>query len=85
MAKQKKTEEATFVPQQVNDGSNTEAKPITYVVVREGYRVSDREYETPDDPAAISEQEFWTQVAKKHSYGEPVSIVQYDSRKHRVW
>ena len=85
MVKQKKIEEATFVPQQMNDGSNTEEKSIAYVVVREGYRVSDREYETPNDSAAISEQEFWTRVANKHSYGEPISIVQYDSRKHRVW
>lgn len=60
-------------------------RPTTYVVVRDGYRVSDREYATPDAGNAIAEKEFWTRVAKKHSHGEPVEIVQYDPKKHRVW
>ena len=64
---------------------NTEKRPVTYVVVRDGYRVSDREYLTSNDPVAITEQKFWNKVAKNHSYGEKVEIVPYDSRAHRVW
>ena len=30
-------------------------------------------------------QKFWAEVENKHSYGAPVNIVQYDSKKHRVW
>jgi hypothetical protein len=61
-------------------------RPLTYVVVRDGYRVSDLEYSTPDGGGnATVEKEFWTRVAKKHSHGEPVEIVQYDPKKHRVW
>lgn len=90
MGKRKKTENngPAVLPepqQQVPAGENTEKKPISYVVVREGYRVSDKEYSNETDPVAISEKDFWNKVAKKHSYGEPVKIVQYDSKKHRVW
>jgi hypothetical protein len=60
-------------------------RPVTYVVVRDGYRVSDREYSSAGDAAIINEHGFWSRVAKKHSHGEPVTIVQYDSKKHRVW
>jgi hypothetical protein len=85
MGKQKEIEiTAASVPQQVNNG-NTEEKPIIYVVVREGFRVSDREYFTPDDPDAITEMEFWSRIANNHSYGELVDIVQYESKKHRIW
>ena len=62
-----------------------EPKIITYVVVRDGYRVSDREYLIVDDPIAITEKEFWTKVATDHSWGEKVDIVQYDPKKHRTW
>jgi len=86
MGNQKSTSltEAASVPQQVNNG-NTEEKPVIYVVVREGFRVSDREYLTPDDPDAIAEMEFWSRIANNHSYGELVDIVQYESKKHRIW
>ena len=60
-------------------------RPMTYVVIRDGYRVSDVEYETKDNPFAIAEMNFWNLVVQNHSYGEPVTIVQYDSKKHRVW
>ena len=64
-----------------------EAKPsdVKYVVVRDGIRVSDSEYNNPEDPLAIAEQQFWERVAKNHSTGEPVQIVIYDSKKHKVW
>jgi len=60
-------------------------RPITYVVVREGFRVSDKEYSDLTDSAAIAEKELWSGIAKKHSHGEPVEIVKYNSQIHRVW
>jgi hypothetical protein len=62
-----------------------ESKPPTYVVVRDGFRVSDKEYSTQTDPEAIIERDFWNNVATKHSYKEKVEIVQYESKKHRIW
>lgn len=56
-----------------------------YVVTRDGYRVSDKEYSYPADKMAMNEMKFWTKVSKKHSWGEKVEIVPYDSKKHRVW
>ena len=60
-------------------------KPTTYVVVREGFRVSDKEYSDPTDSSAIAEKELWTNIANKHSHREPVEIVKYNSQIHRVW
>jgi len=72
-------------PQRVTDGKTSEAKPVKYVVLRAGFRVSDREYSDPNDPACQSELEFWSKVERYHSYGAPVVTVQYDPKKHRVW
>lgn len=77
-----KEEAAPAIPQVTTE--NKEPKSAKYVVVRDGYRVSDKEYFAADDPAAIHEQLFWTRVARM-SFSEPVDIVQYDSKKHRVW
>jgi len=63
----------------------TEARPVSYVVVRDGYRVSDKEYDSPTDPLCVTEIKFWSGVSKDRSYGEKVEVVQYDSKKHRVW
>jgi hypothetical protein len=57
----------------------------SYVVVRDGFRVSDREYETQEDPYAVVEKAYWEKIANTHSHGEKVEIVQYDSKKHRIW
>jgi len=86
MGKRNKSENstATSEPQQTIDGI-TETKSVRYVVVREGYRVSDREYDDPLDPLCVIEVQVWTKVAQNHSYGEKVEVVQYDSRKHRIW
>jgi len=88
MGKPKKSESNTPVENQPASPNNADyspsAKVITYVVVRDGYRVEDREYNDPNDPAAISTKEFWTRVEKKQ-LGKPVEIVQYDPKKHRVW
>lgn len=84
MKKQNSSQEAApAVPQVVTE--NKEAKPVRFVVVREGYRVSDAEYASVGDSAAIAERDFWSRVAKKYSYGELVAIIQYDSKRHRVW
>lgn len=56
-----------------------------YVVIREGHRVSDQDYSTPNDPVALEEMKFWKKVATDHSWGEPVEIVLYDNKLHRVW
>jgi hypothetical protein len=87
MKKQKpnQTEAAPNTAQQVTSDNNSEPKPIMFVVVRDGLRVSDKEYIMAEDPAAIHERDFWKTIATKHSYGEPVEIVKYDSKKHRVW
>jgi len=69
--------------QQVN--ADVEQRPIKYVVLRDGFRVEDREYDSPEDPVAIAILEFWTKVSKNHSWGEKTEIVQYDPKKHRVW
>lgn len=60
-------------------------KPVKYVVLRDGYRVSDKEYDNPEDPESIQERDFWKNIALKHSHGEKVEIVPYDVNKHRVW
>lgn len=65
--------------------AENEQKTVKYVVLRDGFRVEDREYDTPDDPVAIATLEFWAKVSKNHSWGEKTEIVQYDPRKHRVW
>jgi len=77
--------ENTVAP--ATSANNIDNKPIqiSYVVVRDGFRVEDREYETPDNPSAISTKDFWTRVSQNHSWGEKVDIVQYESKKHRVW
>lgn len=75
---------ATSEPQQTNDGI-TEERSVRYVVVREGYRVSDKEYDDPTDSVCVAEVQFWSTVANNHSYGEKVEAVQYDSKRHRVW
>lgn len=65
--------------------SNEQEKSSVYVVVRDGFRVSDKEYENETDSACMSEIEFWTRVSQNHSCGEKVEAVLYDSKKHRIW
>lgn len=82
--KNSKKEAAPANPQVTTDNKDTK-KPVRFVVVRDGYRVSDKEYESASDEAAIQECGFWTRVAQNHSYGEPVGIVPFEPKKHRVW
>lgn len=84
MEKNPKSETTVTPATSVNNIDNKSVR-ISYVVVRDGFRVEDREYETPDDPAAIDTKRFWTRVSQNYSWGERVDIVQYESKKHRVW
>ena len=56
-----------------------------YVVVRDGLRVSDKEYAEQGDPRAITEMNFWRRVVNRWPDGTKVEIVQYDKKKHRIW
>jgi hypothetical protein len=87
MARPKKSEnkEAAPVSQVITDNNDQNKKSTRYVVVRDGFRVSDKEYENPTNPECVNEIEFWTKVANNHSYGEKVEAVIYDSKLHRVW
>lgn len=84
----KSVEAAPAIPQAKTGTTGTrfvEQRPASYVVVRDGYRVSDREYQTEDDPFAVAEWTFWAKVENNHSWGAKVNIVQYDPKKHRTW
>lgn len=85
MGKKPRNEAKATPPPQTATTGQPEAKPVRYVVVRDGHRVSDKEYDSPTDPACVVEIEFWRGVAKKASYGEKVEAVPYDSKRHRVW
>ena len=64
---------------------NSEVKPTKYVVVRNGHRVSDHEYNDANDPACLNEIKFWSRVSNNSSFGEKVEAVTYDPKRHRVW
>jgi len=86
MGRKKKQEEAASdIPQMKTEKQESSDTQPRYVVTRDGHRVSDVEYEKPDEPGAIAELEFWRKVENNHSWGAPVVIVQYDNRIHRVW
>ena len=70
---------------QTDIASNHEATPIKYVVVRNGHRVSDKDYDAPNNPRCLDEINFWTRVSNNTSFGEKVEVVPYDSKRHRVW
>jgi hypothetical protein len=72
-------------PPTLQTAERNEEKSIKYVVLRDGFRVEDAEYDTPDDPVALATLQFWTKISQTHSCGEKTEIVQYDSKKHRVW
>lgn len=57
----------------------------SFVVIRGGCRVSDREYTSPDDSYAVGEKNFWKQVVNRYPDGTKVEIVRFDKKKHRIW
>lgn len=87
MGNKKKQLSATPVAPQVttDNQEQTSEKKIRYVVIRDGYRVSDKEYDSPEDIEARQELEFWKLVETNHSWGAPVKIVLFDNKLHRVW
>lgn len=87
MGRQKKetVEAASVAPQVKPENQEQDEKKSRFVVIRDGYRVSDKEYESPDDVEAIQEFNFWKLVETNHSWGAPVKIVQFDNKLHRVW
>lgn len=54
-----------------------------YVVVRNGVRVSDQEYDSQSD--AAEELNHWKSVIKRWPDGSVVEVVEKDDKKHRIW
>ena len=73
-----------LLQQPIDTWSPGESLP-RYVVVRDGLRVSDKDYPKADEPRAISEKDFWKKVVERWPDGTKVEIVQYDKKKHRIW
>lgn len=76
---------APVAPQVTTDKPEQTNRETRYVVVRDGHRVSSQEYSSTDDAKAQEELNFWRLVERKHSWGAPVELVQYDNRLHRVF
>jgi len=89
MSKNKnKTVTSDEVPNPTDTNVVTEEQNVNtpkFVVTRGGFRVSDREYDSSNDVAAISERDFWLRVIGSHPDGTKVEIVQFDKKKHRIW
>jgi hypothetical protein len=76
------------VPNPTDTNVVTEEQSVNtpkFVVTRGGFRVSDREYDSPNDAAAISERDFWIRVIGNHPDGTKVEVVPFDKKKHRIW
>jgi hypothetical protein len=56
-----------------------------YVVIRNGIRVSDKDYLTPNEEKIIAERNFWQNVVTNFPDGTNVEIVRFDKKKHRIW
>lgn len=62
---------------------NPTNKPVSYVILRSGKRVSNMEYRNRED--ASTELEYWITVVKKWDPTAKVEVGVKDSRKHRVY
>lgn len=71
--------------QSITKTPTNKEKSNKYVVVRDGRRVSDREYDRKDDPEAVREMRFWERSASRFPDGTKVSISEYDAKLHRTW
>ena len=58
-------------------------KNETYVVVRDNFRVSDKEYLNTAD--AENELSFWQRVVKRWPDGTKVELVKKDNKRHRIY
>ena len=76
---------STIVVKETSKQKNVPDKKSKYVVVRDNHRVSDVEYDGPNDDRAISERDFWMRIVSKHPDGSRVRIVEYDNKIHRVY
>lgn len=88
MSKQNKTVNSDEVPTLNNIEIVLEEQKVntpTFVVTRGGCRVSDREYNSPNDLWAVEEKDFWQRVVNKYPDGTKIEIVQFDKKKHRIW
>lgn len=63
--------------------SKTTKKDVPYVVVRDGHRVSEKEYSNKSD--AQLEYDFWNSVVTRWPDGTKVDIVKKNNRLHRVY
>jgi hypothetical protein len=70
--------------QQLVNNNNNELTS-KYVVIRDNKRVSEVEYDNPNDPSAIEEMRFWNKIIKRWPDGTKVEIVPFDKKKHRIW
>jgi hypothetical protein len=61
------------------------AEPTKYVVVRDGHRVSDRDFLTSSDEAAIAELNFWKRVSNRFPDGTKIEIVPFNKKIHRIY
>lgn len=60
-------------------------KESSYVVVRNGIRVSDVEYRSDVDAAAKNELAYWKKLVTDWPDGSIVEIVKKDNKKHRIY
>ena len=89
MPRKKKTEvKSDAVPTPTNtpvaSGEQSKEK-AKYVVIRNGFRVSDVEYDNISDSAAISEKGYWMKVSKAARDGSKVEIVPFNKKLHRTY
>lgn len=57
----------------------------TFVVIRNGCRVSEHEYNSENDPYAIAEKNFWQKIVNRYPDGTKIEIVQFDKKKHKIF
>ena len=75
----------TLISNPVVEQTWSPSEPVRFVVTRDGHRVSEREYVSPDDQAATTEFLFWEKISVKCKDGAKVVIVPFDKKKHRIW
>lgn len=57
-------------------------KDKKFVVLRNGFRVSDAEYSSKED--AKDEFSYWEKVIKRWPDESKIEIAEYDENKHRI-
>jgi hypothetical protein len=72
------------VPNNMVVVSQEEDVNTKYVVVRDGFLVSENRYNNPEDPDAKSELNFWKGIARKSKDGTVVKIVKFDDKIHKT-